>query len=205
VNRVVVIYVGVVVTVVASLFGLVLIPESQLTSIQPKTVALPDGREVVYPQPLDSWREAPGKRLYEGYGCIYCHSQQVRPSGFGADLDRGWGTRRSTPRDYLYDRPPLLGTMRTGPDLANIAGRNPSREWHLLHLYDPQITSPGSIMPPFGFLFEETAEEPDDPEAVRLPEDYRDVPAWIIPSREALELVAYIRRLRQPHALEDVQ
>jgi len=44
--------------------------------------------------------------------------------------------------------------MRTGPDLRNIGARQPSPDWHYLHLFDPQITSPGSIMAPFGFLYE---------------------------------------------------
>lgn len=203
-NRIATIYVGALLTVVASLFGLVLIPEDQL-AMQTVEVSLADGTQVEYPRPLDDWRELPGKRLYEGYGCIYCHSQQVRPEGFGADLDRGWGTRRSTPRDYIHDRPPLLGTMRTGPDLANIAGRNPTSAWHLLHLYDPQITSPGSVMPPFAFLFEEVNTEPDSTDAVKLPDGYRPESAWIVPSEKALRLLAYIQALKQPHLLEDVQ
>ena len=64
-------------------------------------------------------------------------------------------------RDYIYDKPVLLGYMRFGPDLANIGTRKDpddpdkySTAWHYMHLYKPQITSPGSNMPSYKFLFE---------------------------------------------------
>lgn len=55
-------------------------------------------------------------------GCVYCHSQQPRDAKLAPDASRGWG-RASTPGDYAYDYPHLLGTMRTGPDLFNIGVR----------------------------------------------------------------------------------
>ena len=35
--------------------------------------------------------------------------------------------------------------MRTGPDLLNIGARQPSVDWHLLHLYNPRAVVEGSI------------------------------------------------------------
>ena len=32
----------------------------------------------------------------------------------GSDIERKWGERRSAPRDYIFDRPVLLGKMRVG-------------------------------------------------------------------------------------------
>jgi hypothetical protein len=61
--------------------------------------------------------------------------------------------RRSVPLDYIFDRPHQLGTMRTGPDLINIGNRQTSPEWHHTHLYNPRLTSPGSIMPDFSYLY----------------------------------------------------
>ena len=61
-----------------------------------------------------------------------------------------------------------MGTMRTGPDLSNIGVRNPSETWHYLHLYNPQITSEGSNMPPFRFLFETKKKDPRKPCRERL-------------------------------------
>ena len=40
-------------------------------------------------------------------------------------IERKWGERRSAPRDYIFDRPVLLGKMRMGPDLANVGQRAP--------------------------------------------------------------------------------
>jgi cytochrome c oxidase cbb3-type subunit 2 len=86
--------------------------------------------------------------------------------------------------------------MRTGPDLANIGARQPSREWHYLHLYNPHITSPGSIMPEFPFLFEVLENPQRIPNrAVRLPEKWADEPTWILPKDRAIRLVEYLLSL----------
>ncbi|MGB7326638.1 MAG: cbb3-type cytochrome c oxidase subunit II [Rubripirellula sp.] len=208
-NRIPLIMAGVLATVIASLFGLVLIPDMQFEKMQPKEVMSADGSTSVYPAALGEYSEAPGKEVYRAMGCVYCHSQQVRPEGFGADIDRGWGQRRSVPRDYILQDPPYLGTMRTGPDIANIGVRQPSEEWHFLHLYDPQITSPGSVMPPFKFMFETTVgDEPDPPlgsPKFKLPESYASEPTWIVPNKKAMNLVAYLKSLQQPFDVEEVQ
>lgn len=191
-------------TVIASLFGLVLIPNSQFGRLEPVEVTLPDGSTRSYPAALDTFREAPGREHYRSLGCIYCHSQQVRSEEFGADLERGWGSRRSIPLDYILQKPPFTGTMRTGPDLASIGQRQPSDDWHMLHLFDPNITSPGSTMPPHKFLFNEVfSNETND--GIALPDGYRDQPAWIVPKTEALELVAYLKSLQQNHRVEELE
>src|SRR5262245_26564647 len=46
---------------------------------------------------------------------------------------------------------------RTGPDLSNVAARQPSETWHLLHLYNPRAVVPQSVMPGFPWYFEEKA------------------------------------------------
>jgi cytochrome c oxidase cbb3-type subunit 2 len=94
-----------------------------------------------------------GRQSYIANGCIYCHSQQPRDVAQAPDALRGWG-RASVAADYAYDTPHLLGTMRTGPDLFNIGARQPSRDWHLGHLYAPRAYTPGSIMPSYPYLFE---------------------------------------------------
>ncbi len=94
-----------------------------------------------------------GRQSYIANGCVYCHSQQPRDSAQAPDALRGWG-RASVAGDYAYDTPHLLGTMRTGPDLLNIGARQPSRDWHLGHLYAPRAYTPGSIMPAYPYLFD---------------------------------------------------
>ena len=70
----------------------------------------------------------------------------------GADIKRGWGTRRTVSRDYIYDQPPLLGTMRTGPDLSAVGPRY-SEEWQHRHTFNPRAVNSWSIMPSFAFLY----------------------------------------------------
>lgn len=192
-NRTLVILLGVVATVVSSFMGFVVIPEYQLGALGPVTLADGTTRPV---EPFGEIEE--GRRLYISLGCIYCHSQQVRPAGFGADIQRGWGNRQSLPRDYIYQQPPLLGTMRTGPDLWNIGARQPSEAWHYLHLYDPELTSPGSIMPKFPFLFDRVpkAGELEPPRgALELPEDRGPDKVWLVPNAEGRALVRYLLSL----------
>lgn len=176
-------------TVAFSLTGYVLIPA---LGIETHAVQRDDGS--VYPIPL-SEEEALGREVYKDLGCLYCHSQQVRTDGYGVDIARGWGRRGSVPLDYVGQQPPLLGTMRTGPDLADVGTRQPSEVWHMLHLYDPQITSPGSNMPPFPFLFEEV--EGEHPDALALPDTHARPGVSVVPGPRARALVAYMRALKQ--------
>ena len=140
-----------------------------------------------------------GKLVYQQLGCIYCHTQQVRRPGFGADDLRGWGERQSVPRDYVQQDRLLLGTMRTGPDLMNVGARPLNADWHYKHLLDPQLTSPGSIMPPFAFLFEtrKIVGQPS-PKAIQgLPPQYAPPPGHeVVPSHRAEALVAYLMSLK---------
>jgi cytochrome c oxidase cbb3-type subunit II len=149
-NAGVMIFLGAFLTFVSAWLGLVFAPHQQLKDLQPQVV---EETGAVNPRPYTG-EELRGRQVYISMGCIYCHSQQVRGGRFNADLQRGWGPRRTAPHDYIHDVPALLGSMRTGPDLINAGARQPSRQWQLLHLYDPRFTSPGSLMPPFRFMFE---------------------------------------------------
>ena len=130
----------------------------------------------------------------------------MRPEGFGADLARGWGMRRTVARDYIWDVPPVMGTMRTGPDLANIGARQPSEAWHLLHLYNPRLTSPGSTMPEYPFLFAWQRVEVQRPaDALSFPEG-EPRPGWVVvPTRRARDLVAYLGSLDHSYAVPEVR
>lgn len=199
-SRAPLLYLGVLLTIIASSLGLVLLPESQLRGLEPVV-----GEDGVARPVAPGGAVAEGRELYRSLGCLYCHSQQVRPEGFGADLARGWGERRTTPRDHLFDRPPLLGTMRTGPDLANIGRRQPSDQWHYLHLWEPTLTSPGSTMPPFRFLFalrEAVLQRP--PDALELPAAAQAAGQVIVPRPEARALVAYLKSLDHSYPVPEV-
>jgi cytochrome c oxidase cbb3-type subunit 2 len=133
-----------------------------------------------------------GRQSYIANGCIYCHSQQPRDVAQAPDALRGWG-RASVAADYAYDTPHLLGTMRTGPDLLNIGARQPSRDWHLGHLYAPRAYTPGSIMPAYPYLFEvrQGAAQPDEM-VVNLPPAFAKPGQVVIAKPEALALVDYL-------------
>ena len=135
-----------------------------------------------------------GRDQYVGLGCVYCHSQQPRAPEQAPDNLRGWG-RPSTPADYAYDTPHLLGTMRTGPDLLNVAVRLPSVSWHLTHLYQPRAIVEQSIMPAYPFLFEEKEQAEKDDVVVQLPEKYRPEGKVIVARQAALDLVDYLLSL----------
>jgi len=91
--------------------------------------------------------ELEGRDIYIREGCVGCHSQMVRP--FRSEVER-YG-EYSKAGEYVYDHPFLWGSKRTGPDLHRIGGKY-SDSWHLNHMYDPQSTSSGSIMPAYQWL-----------------------------------------------------
>jgi cytochrome c oxidase cbb3-type subunit II len=136
-----------------------------------------------------------GRQSYIANGCIYCHSQQPRDIKQAPDAARGWG-RASIAADYAFDTPHLLGTMRTGPDLFNIAARQPSKDWHLGHLYQPRAYMAGSIMPSFPYLFEVRKGSAKAGETVvTLPAQWAPAGAVVIAKPEALALVEYLLSL----------
>jgi len=153
-------------------------------------------RDIAPPEGLKPYTSAQqrGRDVYIANGCVYCHTQQPRDRNLGPDHERGWG-RASVPGDYVYDKPHLLGSMRTGPDLFNIGVRQPSKDWHLGHLYQPRAYVPGSIMPAYPYLFEtKTAAEPGD-EVVKLPPGQGPAGKVVVARPEALDLVKYLQGL----------
>jgi len=63
----------------------------------------------------------------------------------------------SKPGEFVYDHPFQWGSKRTGPDLAREGGRR-DELWHLRHFENPRATSPGSVMPSYPHLLEDTIE-----------------------------------------------
>jgi cytochrome c oxidase cbb3-type subunit I/II len=91
--------------------------------------------------------ELEGRDLYIREGCVSCHSQLVRP--FRSEVERYGEYSRGG--EYVYDRPFLWGSKRTGPDLHRVGGKY-NDNWHFKHMLNPSITSPGSIMPKYPWL-----------------------------------------------------
>jgi cytochrome c oxidase cbb3-type subunit 2 len=88
-----------------------------------------------------------GRDIYIREGCVGCHSQMIRP--FRAETER-YG-HYSVAGEFIYDRPFLWGSKRTGPDLHRVGGRY-SDDWHRVHLINPRDVVPESIMPAYPWL-----------------------------------------------------
>ena len=190
-NRHLDLIIGALIAIMFASMLLVVFPYAQLADIKP-------------PKGLKPYTEVQlrGRAIYIREGCLYCHSQQPRdPSQSKADMARGWG-RPSVPADYVNDRPPLLGTMRTGPDLFNIGARQPSQDWHLLHLYQPRAVMPGSIMPAFPYLFR-TGTGAKNEVVVNVPDKFKRPGAGtVVASRDATDLVEYLKGLDHTYAID---
>jgi len=201
-NRTFLVIVGALLTIAFSLSGLVLIPNWQFQEHKP-VINPRDGSQ--YPAPYYGLA-LQGRDIYVDQGCAYCHTQQVRPKGYGGDIRRNWGNRRTVARDYMYEYPILLGTMRTGPDLANIGARQPARDWHYLHLFNPQITSAGSVMPRYPYLFKTVkAGELVPAGAIPLPAAFQSEGTHIIPTARGEQLVEYLRAQNRTFPLPEAK
>jgi cytochrome c oxidase cbb3-type subunit I/II len=111
--------------------------------------AVPDNAAVADGIPPYTPLEVAGRDIYIREGCYNCHSQMIRPMR-AETLRYGPWTRAA---ESAWDRPFQLGSRRIGPDLQRVGGKYPD-SWHYEHMRDPRATSPGSIMPTYGWLHE---------------------------------------------------
>ncbi len=140
-----------------------------------------------------------GRDIYIREGCVGCHSQMIRP--FRAETER-YG-HYSVAGGFIYDRPFLWGSKRTGPDLHRVGGRY-SDDWHRVHLTNPRDVVPESVMPSYPWL-EANALDGGDIQAkmntlVTLGHPYTDAeieaaPATLEGKTELDAVVAYLQSL----------
>jgi len=155
-----------------------------------------------------------GEHVYAANGCVYCHTQQVRAATSGADIVRGWGTakdpdgkdvtRRSYPRDYIWQSQVFLGNNRDGADLSNVGQRFPDAAGLYRYLYDPYVLNPHSSMPEYRFLFvTRKIDGQPSQDALVLPEaDAAPAGFEIVPTAQAKSLVAYLLSLKKGYHLK---
>jgi len=98
-----------------------------------------------------------GRDIYIREHCSVCHSQQVRP--LLAEVERYGPYSRAG--EFVYDRPFLWGSKRTGPDLHRIGGKY-TDDWHRVHFIDPRSVVPESIMPAYPWLADREANAAGD-------------------------------------------
>ncbi|HMY83202.1 MAG: cytochrome-c oxidase, cbb3-type subunit I [Saprospiraceae bacterium] len=161
--------------------------------------------------------ELQGRDIYIKEGCYNCHSQMIRP--FRYEVSR-YGDY-SKAGEFVYDHPYQWGSKRTGPDLARIGGKYPD-SWHFNHMLEPESMAPGSIMPPYPWLFEKSVDAgttmskihamrklgvpyPEGYEskanadmkkqAEKIAENLKKDKLTISPDKEIIALIAYLQRL----------
>ncbi len=143
--------------------------------------------------------ELSGRDLYIREGCVGCHSQMVRP--FRAETER-YG-HYSVAGEYVYDRPFLWGSKRTGPDLIRLAGRY-SDDWHRVHLLNPRDVVPESNMPAYPWLAENDLSAADIQAKMRAlkamghpysDEEIASAPAELEGKKEMDAMIAYLQSL----------
>jgi cytochrome c oxidase cbb3-type subunit I/II len=161
--------------------------------------------------------ELHGRDIYVREGCYTCHSQMIRP--FRSETAR-YG-EYSKAGEFVYDHPFQWGSKRTGPDLARLGGKYPD-SWHYSHMLDPSSMSPGSIMPPYPWLFDDQIDVSSTVAKIKAmkrlgvpyPQNYENIAAAdmekqakqiaanldkdgisILPDREVVALIAYLQRL----------
>lgn len=140
-----------------------------------------------------------GRDIYIREGCVGCHSQMVRP--FRAETER-YG-HYSVAGEFVYDRPFLWGSKRTGPDLHRVGGRY-SDDWHRAHLNNPRDVVPESIMPNYPWLL--TNDLKDDAIQAKMraltivgtpytEEQIKNAPAQLEGKKEIDAVIAYLQSL----------
>ena len=176
---------------VSSIGGLVQI----LPSLFQDSLSTPTANTKVY-----SPAQLIGRDIYIREACSVCHSQQIRP--LLAEIERYGPYSRAG--EFVYDRPFLWGSKRTGPDLHRVGGKY-SDIWHRVHLLNPRDVVRNSIMPAYPWLADRAANASGDIQArmralQRLGDPYDDAaieaaPATLEGVSEVDALVAYLQVL----------
>ena len=91
-----------------------------------------------------------GKTMFVREGCWWCHTllpEQTQDwQVFGAPPMQG---------DFNGESPTAFGSDRKAPDLLHVGSRNSSKEWMMMHFFNPRLVQPHSIMPRFDYLWGE--------------------------------------------------
>jgi cytochrome c oxidase cbb3-type subunit 2 len=176
--------------VVSSIGGLVQV----LPSLYQESLRTPSANIQPY-----SAIELTGRDIYMREGCSVCHSQQIRP--LIAEVERYGPYSRAG--EFVYDRPFMWGSKRTGPDLHRIGGKY-SNDWHRVHLIDPRSVVPASIMPGYPWLAKRTVNNSDIQrklEALRwlghpyTDEEIENAPEALNDVKEIDALISYLQML----------
>ena len=89
-----------------------------------------------------------GKTMFVREGCWWCHT--LLP-----EQTHDWQSFGRPPMlgDFNGESPTTFGSDRKAPDLLHVGSRNSSKEWMMLHFFNPRLVQPHSIMPRYDYLW----------------------------------------------------
>jgi cytochrome c oxidase cbb3-type subunit II len=186
----------------AAWLGVVAYSYVTLGRLEPK---LDEASGAVSP-PTISGLAVAGQRVYAANGCVYCHTQVVRPSYLSGDIEKKLGPRRTVARDFVREQPVFTGTLRIGPDLANYGLRAPSPVEIYRRLFEPSQVTPSTLMPSFRSLYKvvKISGEPSAEAVTGLTGPHAPRPGYeVIPTEEAKVLVSYLLSLKRDYPLPE--
>jgi len=89
-----------------------------------------------------------GKTMFVREGCWWCHT--LLP-----EQTQDWQSFGRPPMlgDFNGETPTTFGSDRKAPDLLHVGSRNSSKEWMMLHFFNPRLVQSHSIMPRYDYLW----------------------------------------------------
>jgi len=89
-----------------------------------------------------------GKVMFIREGCWWCHT--LLP-----EQTHDWQSFGRPPMlgDFNGESPTTFGSDRKAPDLLHVGSRNSSKEWMMMHFFNPRLVQPHSIMPRYDYLW----------------------------------------------------
>lgn len=96
----------------------------------------------------NTYHAAYGKAIFVREGCWWCHTLLPEET-------QDWQVFGAPPMlgDFNGESPTAFGSDRKAPDILHVGSRNSSREWMMMHFFNPRLVQPYSIMPRFDYLW----------------------------------------------------
>ncbi len=201
-NKLPIIFTGILIAFGASWLGLVAYPTSNLAQLQP----LPNEETGGTLPPTTSGLAVAGQKVYSSAGCVQCHTQQVRMAPLSTDIEKDLGKRQTVARDYIRDYTPFLGNTRIGQDLSNYGVRVTDANAIHRHLYEPKSVNSWSSMPSYRYLYKmrKIVSQPSNEAITGLTGPHAPKAGYeVVPSDEAKALVAYLLSLNKNYPLPE--
>jgi cytochrome c oxidase cbb3-type subunit 2 len=112
---------------------------------------------------------AAGKTMFVREGCWWCHT--LLP-----EQTQDWQVFGAPPMlgDFNGESPTAFGSDRKAPDLLHVGSRNASKEWMMMHFFNPRLVQPHSIMPRFDYLWGEVDANGQKIDYAKWRADYTD-------------------------------